>query len=168
MMYIVDFAYVKPSLNPKNKSYFIIVCKSFNVLLNLVYKYFVKFLKSTLIMDIACNFLFLVKSLSDFGIRVFWPWKISLKAFPPLQISEDLRSESWSVSCAVMPESLWPHGLWPTRLLCLWNSLGKNSGVVGHFLLHGIFPSQGLNLGLLHCRQILYCLSHQGSHVWEG
>ena len=66
-MYLVDFAYVKPSLNPKNKSYFIIVCKSFNVLLNLVYKYFVKFLKSMLIMDIACNFPFLVKSLSDFG-----------------------------------------------------------------------------------------------------
>ena len=32
-----------------------------------------------------------------------------------------------------------------------------------HFLLWGIFPTQGLNLGLLHCRQILYHLSHQGS-----
>ena len=32
-----------------------------------------------------------------------------------------------------------------------------------HFLLQGIFPSQGSNPGLLHCRQILYCLSHQGS-----
>ena len=31
------------------------------------------------------------------------------------------------------------------------------------FLLQGIFPTQGLNPGLLHCRQILYCLSHQGS-----
>ena len=92
-MYLVDFAYVKPSLNPKNKSYFIIVCKSFNVLLNLVYKYFVKFLKSMLIMDIACNFPFLVKSclILDQGILAL---KISLKAFPPLQISEELRSES--------------------------------------------------------------------------
>ena len=33
----------------------------------------------------------------------------------------------------------------------------------GHALLQGIFPTQGSNLGLLHCRQILYCLSHQGS-----
>ena len=32
-----------------------------------------------------------------------------------------------------------------------------------HFLLQGIFPAQGLNPGLLHCRQILYCLSHQQS-----
>jgi len=31
-----------------------------------------------------------------------------------------------------------------------------------HFLLQEIFPSQGMNLGLPHCRQILYCLSHQG------
>ena len=36
-------------------------------------------------------------------------------------------------------------------------------GVGCHFLLQGIFPSQGLNLGLLHCGQTLYCLSHQGS-----
>ena len=34
-----------------------------------------------------------------------------------------------------------------------------------HFLLLGIFLTQGLNLGLLHCRQILYQLSHQGSQV---
>ena len=33
-----------------------------------------------------------------------------------------------------------------------------------HFLLQGVFLTQGLNLGLLHCRQMLYCLSHQGSH----
>ena len=39
----------------------------------------------------------------------------------------------------------------------------KNTGVGCHFLLHGIFPTQGLNLGLLHCMQILYHLSHQGS-----
>ena len=34
---------------------------------------------------------------------------------------------------------------------------------VSHSFLQGIFPTQGLNPGLLHCRQILYCLSHQGS-----
>ena len=32
-----------------------------------------------------------------------------------------------------------------------------------HFLLQGIFPTQGLNPSLLHCRQMLYCLSHQWS-----
>ena len=40
---------------------------------------------------------------------------------------------------------------------------GKNTRVDYHFLLHGIFPTQGLNTSLLHCRQILYHLSHQGS-----
>ena len=50
---------------------------------------------------------------------------------------------------------LWPHGLQPTRLLCPWNSLGKNTGVGGHFLLQRIFPTQGSNLSLLHCRWIL-------------
>ena len=40
---------------------------------------------------------------------------------------------------------------------------GKNTGVDCHVPLQGIFPTQISNLGLLHCRQILYCLSHQGS-----
>ena len=39
----------------------------------------------------------------------------------------------------------------------------KNFGVGCHFLLQGIFLTQELNRGLLHCRQILYQLSHQGS-----
>ena len=43
------------------------------------------------------------------------------------------------------------------------DSPGKNTGVGGHVLLQGIFPTQGSNPGLLHCRWILYCLSHQGS-----
>ena len=34
-----------------------------------------------------------------------------------------------------------------------------------HFLLQGIFPTQELNLGLLHCRQTLYRLSHQGFSI---
>ena len=44
-----------------------------------------------------------------------------------------------------------------------WNSPGQNTGAVSLSLLQGIFPTQGLNPGLLHCRQILYQLSHQGS-----
>ena len=51
----------------------------------------------------------------------------------------------------------------PSRLLCPWDSPGKNIRVGSHSLRLGIFPTQGLNLGLLHCRQILYYLSHQGS-----
>ena len=65
-----------------------------------------------------------------------------------------------SQSC---PNSLTPHGLQPARLLCPWNSPGKNTEAGSHFLLQGIFLIQGLNPGLLHCRQILYHLSHQGN-----
>ena len=44
-----------------------------------------------------------------------------------------------------------------------WNSPGKNTGMGCHALLQGIFPTQGSNPGLPHCRWILYLLSHQGS-----
>ena len=44
-----------------------------------------------------------------------------------------------------------------------WAFSGKNTGVGCHFLLQEILPTQGLNPGLPHCRQMLYCLSHQGS-----
>ena len=43
------------------------------------------------------------------------------------------------------------------------DSPGKNTGVGCHAFLQGIFPTQGLNSGLLQCRWILYCLRHQGS-----
>ena len=51
----------------------------------------------------------------------------------------------------------------PTRLSCLWNPPGKNTGVGCHSLLQGILLTQGRYPDLLHCRQILYCLSHQRS-----
>ena len=43
------------------------------------------------------------------------------------------------------------------------DSPGKNTGVGCHALLQGILPNQGSKPGLPHCRQILYCLSHQGN-----
>ena len=64
-----------------------------------------------------------------------------------------------------MSNSLQPHGPWPTRPLCPWNSSGKNTGEGSYSLLQGIFLTQGSNPGPLHCRQILYHLSHQGSPV---
>src|SRR5574337_790501 len=56
-----------------------------------------------------------------------------------------------------------PHGLYSARLLCAWNSVGKNTGMGSYSFLQGISPTQGSNLGLLHCKQVLYHLSHQGS-----
>ena len=54
------------------------------------------------------------------------------------------------LSCTVVSNSLRPHGLQPTRFLCPWSFLGKNIGGKCHFLLLGIFPTQGLNVCLLH------------------
>ena len=51
-----------------------------------------------------------------------------------------------------------PHGLYSAGI-----SPGQNTGVGSLSLLQGIFPTQGLNPGLWHCRQILYQLSHKGS-----
>ena len=65
-----------------------------------------------------------------------------------------------------MSDSLLPCGVQPTRLLCPWDFPGKNTGADCHFLLQGIFPTQGSNPGLPHCRQTLYHLSHQGSLHW--
>ena len=65
------------------------------------------------------------------------------------------------VSRLVVSNCLQPHGLEPTRLLCPWNSPGENTRMSCHFLLQGIFLTQGSNLGLLHCRQILYHLIYR-------
>ena len=48
-------------------------------------------------------------------------------------------------------------------MVCPRNSLGNTTGISCHSLFQGIFPAWGLNLALLHCRQILYYLSYQGS-----
>ena len=65
---------------------------------------------------------------------------------------------SESESHSVMSDSLQPHGLYSP-----WNSPGQKTGVDSLSLLQGIFPTQELNLGLLHYRWILYQLSHMGS-----
>ena len=53
------------------------------------------------------------------------------------------------------------HGLFPIRLLCLQDFPGKNTEVGCHFLLQGIFPTQGSNQGLLHWQVDSLLLSHQ-------
>ena len=73
----------------------------------------------------------------------------------------------WVLSSSIVFDSLQSHGLYPDRLLCPRNSPGKNTGVGCHFLLQGIFPTQGSNPSPLHCRQIRYRLSHLGSPIYS-
>ena len=77
-----------------------------------------------------------------------------------------LKWKSGNESRSVMFDSLRPHGLFSP-----WNSPGQNTGVGSRSLLQGIFPTQGSNPGLPHCRWILYQLSHEGSSrilEWVG
>ena len=60
--------------------------------------------------------------------------------------------------------SLPPYGLQPARLLCPWGPSGKSTGVGRHALLQWIFLTQGWNLPLLYCRQILYRLDTGEAH----
>ena len=73
-------------------------------------------------------------------------------------LTSHFQLESESEIRSVMSDSLRTHGLHSP-----WNFPGQHTGVDSLSLLQGIFPTQGLNPGLLHCRQILYQLSHKGS-----
>ena len=72
-------------------------------------------------------------------------------------------SKKWKWNHSVVSNSLQPHGLYSP-----WNSPDQNTGVGSCSLLQGIFPAQGSNPGLPHCRQILYQLSHKGSPKESG
>ena len=87
--------------------------------------------------EITQNFMVL-----DHAIQICSPWKWKKQKKKVAQ------------SCL----TLWLHGLHNP-----WNSPGQNTGVGSLFLFQGLFSTQGLNPRLLHCRQILYQLSHQGS-----
>ena len=97
-------------------------------------------------------------------ILVFWmlsfkpTLSLSFTFIKSLFSSSLLSAIKWkSLSCVW---HLWPHGLYSPQ-----NSPGQNTGVGSLSLLQGIFPTQELNRGLLHCRQILYQLSYQESQI---
>ena len=95
-----------------------------------------------------------------------WFWAENFKGFTVRNIWQWRSKPKWRqrifdrLSEVAQSYSLRPHGLWPIRLLCPWYFPGKNVGVDCHFLLQGIFLTQESNPGLLHCRQMLYHLSH--------
>ena len=74
-------------------------------------------------------------------------------------------------SCRITSDFLWPHELWPARLLCPQDSPGENTGVGCYFLLQGNFPAQGSNpslLGLLCWQADSLPPSHLGSQARGG
>ena len=83
----------------------------------------------------------------------------------PLKLIFDIRICLFVLMTQLCPTLCDPHWLWPTRLLCSWDSPGKNNRVDCHALLQEIFLTHRLNPGLLHCRQMLYHLSHKGRPI---
>ena len=77
-----------------------------------------------------------------------------------LHLTTHLKVKVKSLSCVWLCD---PMDCSPPGTSIHGDSPGKNIGVDCHALLQGIFPTQGLNPGLPHCRQLLYHLSHQGS-----
>ena len=98
------------------------------------------------------KWLFSASSLS--AIRVVSSAYLRLLMFLPAILSP---------ACASSSLACWWPGCSPPGPSAYGNSPGKNTGVGCHALLQEIFPTQGLNPDLLHCRQILYHFSHQGS-----
>ena len=101
--------------------------------------------------------------------------------FQPRSVCCSLSSFSlgWGRSVKVLVAQLCPILCYPMdyslQAPLSMDSPGRNTGVGNHFLLQRIFPIQGQNPGLLYCRQILYCLSHQESprlekrwHFYQG
>ena len=70
-----------------------------------------------------------------------WVLKTDLKYYLSVNCNIEWK---WSVSCLVVSYSLQTHGLYPTRILCLRDSPGKNTGVGCHFLLQGNLPRPGM------------------------
>ena len=85
-------------------------------------------------------------------------WLMLVKTLVGAEVGSGPFSLKWGESRSVMSDSLRPHGLYSP-----WNSLVQNAGVGSLSLLQGIFPTQGSNSSLPHCRQILYQLNHKES-----
>ena len=98
-------------------------------------------------------------------------WSLLLKVSCSLSLCILLPAPHYSLSTSKVKVKLLsrvrlfatPWAVGCTRLLRPWDFLGKSTGVGCHFLLQGIFLTQGSNPSLLHCRHTLYRLSHQGS-----
>ena len=104
------------------------------------------------------QFIFLTQGLNPHLLHLLHWWVLYQWVLYQLVGSLAPPGKVKSKSHSVVSDPLWPHGLYSP-----WNSPGQNTGVGSPSLLQRIFPTQGSNPGLPHCRWILYQLSHKGS-----
>ena len=104
------------------------------------------------------------KHKSDF-IRCAW-LASRLRDVLPIPLSSSIFSDKSKLASPWKCPALWdPMECVAYRAPLSMNSPGKSTGVGYHSLLQGLFPTQGSNSSLPHCRQILYHLSHQGNPI---
>ena len=104
-----------------------------------------------------------IRGTSCHGFENLSPWNGN-------KLTLELKIVLCAVLCLVTqscPSLCDPMDYSPTGSFVLGNSSGKNTDVGCHALLQGIFPTQGLNPGLLHCRWIIYHLSHREAQNWR-
>ena len=118
------------------------------------------------------SLIFLQHLISGWYVCVFpplnkFPSKLLRPLFPPnISIYNSALTPAFRFKRhSVVSNFLRPHGQRSLAGYSLRDSPGKNTEVGCHFLLQGIFPTQGLNPGLLYCKQILYHLNHWRSPV---
>ena len=95
----------------------------------------------------------------DFFLPCYWPSPVR----PKRGLGSPLTRFVCVLSHSVMSDSLQPHGLQSSRLLCQWDFPGKNTGARCHFQLQGIFLTQGSTGVSCTDRQVLYCWA-----TWEA
>ena len=105
----------------------------------------------------------ILRKLFDDSSQEFWPsFPFCLEcSSPDLYVFMSAKSLQ---SCPTLRS----YGLQFTRLLCPWDSPGKNTGVGWHALLQGIFLTQGSNLDLLHNKWIIYHWATREAHTSAG
>ena len=99
--------------------------------------------------------------------RVGHNWATELNWTERLVLDRDFVENAMCLVTQSCPTLCDPMDCSPPGCSVHGDSPGKDTGVSCHALLQGIFPIQGLNPGLLHCRQILYQLSHQRTNLYS-
>ena len=128
--------------------------------------------ENNLYFELNLNFSILKKYAKMLRVEIAMLLKIFLKVIQSQEITKAVQKGPYKtyVMCLVTQLCLTlfdPMDCTPSGSSVHGDSPGKNTGVGCHNLLQGTFPTQGWNPGLLHCRRILYCLSHQGSPLHD-
>ena len=115
------------------------------------------------IVDCFCLYISNFSLFFFFSFLLKYSWFYSVVSITAVQQSDSVIYTRAVLSYSIVSNSLQPHGLYPTRFLYPWGFSRQEywSGLPSS--PQGIFSTQRLNPGLPHCRQILYCLSHQES-----